>query len=1129
MTSPKLKMPSYLKISEAAMTNSGDSLTLLSLASITTKTKIYKQQVVASGTIGSTKIDFKSLEDYDSGVSEIYVTVPGINHTGAISLTMKSGLVSSKVKITEDDCSNLVSLYYGQNFESLNSVSNYCKTDVVSAQIAQNSTYGKYLEVNSDSTNRGYFISTEDLNVPTNGSYILEFDAAIANSNNSKNTSIFYILTDQTNVNKYLLKLSSKTPNTGNNKLTWYINDSDTDSVEFGMEFLHYKLIVDRTNNKIGLSIYTLSNNVILEEHLINKSSSSTSDIAKCFYMNLSRNASGLIRLNNISVYSYENAQISSSFTQNTLTMSLGSDLKLISDVNKSSYCSVSFKDTEVTIKSTKSGKTYIYFEGILKANDNKALLLLIIKIDENLSISCEKKYIFSTDLSFNKTPSTIQKEFKTYSSVDNLDTSEPSDNSKITPCVDVDELNSKFSQFDSEDSIKPRVKVAYCITNKKWCILYTKDSKITEYSEYILYGTTYDGLLDCVNASFDFLTTNRKTKEKISIITSGSTGKASQNLNSMVSKSNRMYGSVAIICQSYCILDFEDNIIYVDYSEKYTNQEGKEFSIGCFINFERNIQYASVCNLNLIGIHDYCIYVAGSSYLLFQNINVSLAQGEKKSGFIGIRVQSQATAIANVELSRWSHDIYIDNCTFNGLEEHGIETYNVYNFYATTVKVSDVGGCGILLNCTYNAWIDTVICKRCCASGTYAAVRFANNAGPNINLHYVYGEACGNGIFLVSSSTDITIDKINLINTHTHPIFLSGSAGLHIQSGQVITNGGELKYCENGEIGTRNASTIRGSLFVNGSSSQFFPQWNSILENLKISGFNYGYCERYKMSSNYNIYNNVDTSGCKQVKNAEENGTGTTEDIPFGFCVIDGKKGVGNEVITGNKITSGDYTYALNKDSSSYIILGYSGSETVLIVPKKYNGKPISRIGSFAFYGNKNLISVTIESNITSLGGLSFGDCKSLKTVTFKSGGSYEIGHCAFRGCEKLVNLDLTGVKILRGSCFAWCKSLQKVVCPKSVVYFGVNCFYNDNIDLTIECNDINSMTVEPYAFYFIGFNSKIKFTGISQPTSLTNVPGNGNNSYYNNSQNYVEANVYKKGVWCRYYYHVAVTPTFK
>ena len=81
-------------------------------------------------------------------------------------------------------------------------------------------------KVNSDSTNRGYFYSTEDLNVPTNGSYILEFDASIANSNNSKNTSIFCILTDQTNTSKYLLQLSCKTANTGNNKLAWNINNS---------------------------------------------------------------------------------------------------------------------------------------------------------------------------------------------------------------------------------------------------------------------------------------------------------------------------------------------------------------------------------------------------------------------------------------------------------------------------------------------------------------------------------------------------------------------------------------------------------------------------------------------------------------------------------------------------------------------------------------------------------------------------------------------------------------------------------------------------------------------------------------------------------------------------------------
>ena len=151
------------------------------------------------------------------------------------------------------------------------------------------------------------------------------------------------------------------------------------------------------------------------------------------------------------------------------------------------------------------------------------------------------------------------------------------------------------------------------------------------------------------------------------------------------------------------------------------------------------------------------------------------------------------------------------------------------------------------------------------------------------------------------------------------------------------------------------------------------------------------------------------------------------------------------------------------------------------------------------------------------------------MKTLTFRNGGNYEIGHCAFRGCEKLSQVDLTGVKILRASCFAWCKSLEKVVCPNSVVYFGANCFYNDNVDLTIECDNISLMTVEPYAFYFIGFKSKINFTGINEPTTLTGVSATGDGSYYYSSHSYVEKSVYLEGVWCKYYYHVAVKPTFK
>ena len=136
---------------------------------------------------------------------------------------------------------------------------------------------------------------------------------------------------------------------------------------------------------------------------------------------------------------------------------------------------------------------------------------------------------------------------------------------------------------------------MAFCITNNQWCIIYTKDEEITEYSEYILYDTSYDGLLDCINKSFSLLTSDRTSKEKVSIIASGSTNTASKNTNSLVSDNNRMNTSVAVKCSINLILDFEDNYIYIDNSEVYV-KDSKKYDIGCFIDMERGVkilQYA--------------------------------------------------------------------------------------------------------------------------------------------------------------------------------------------------------------------------------------------------------------------------------------------------------------------------------------------------------------------------------------------------------------------------------------------------------------------------------------------------------------------------------------------------------
>ena len=363
----------------------------------------------------------------------------------------------------------------------------------------------------------------------------------------------------------------------------------------------------------------------------------------------------------------------------------------------------------------------------------------------------------------------------QTYSSIEGLDNSEPGENPNVTPCVNTEEINQKFSElFDSEDNILPKVFVGFCIKNNKWCINYTTDSEVTANSEFMLYETSYDGLLDCLNAAFGLLTSNRTTKEKIAIITSGSTGSAALNQNSKVSRTNRMPDSVSIKPTSYTILDFQNNYIYIDFSQTFVSSS-TTYNIYALFDIERGGKYISITNATILGKCTYCAFLAQASNILFKNFHIRMAKGETRSASIGIRAQSQANAIAN--------ELYFDDCSFDGVDEHGIETFNVYNMYAKTITTTDLGGCGILLNCTYNVWINEVIAKRCCAAKTYAATRFANDAGPNINIHYVYGEACGNGVFLVSSSNGITIDKVNLINIHSTPVYVGGSAGLHIQN----------------------------------------------------------------------------------------------------------------------------------------------------------------------------------------------------------------------------------------------------------------------------------------------------------------------------------------------------------
>lgn len=116
--------------------------------------------------------------------------------------------------------------------------------------------------------------------------------------------------------------------------------------------------------------------------------------------------------------------------------------------------------------------------------------------------------------------------------------------------------------------------------------------------------------------------------------------------------------------------------------------------------------------------------------------------------------------------------------------------------------------------------------------------------------------------------------------------------------------------------------------------------------------------------------------------------------------------------------------------NSSGYTVTGYTGTSPAVYIPWKYNNFPVTSIGSRAFYGCKNLVSVTIPKNVTSIGVEAFTACSSLAYVNIPTGVT-SIGDRAFQSTS-----------LSKGVIFI----------PSTVTTIGLNAFGNI-AGLTIHC----------------------------------------------------------------------------
>lgn len=106
---------------------------------------------------------------------------------------------------------------------------------------------------------------------------------------------------------------------------------------------------------------------------------------------------------------------------------------------------------------------------------------------------------------------------------------------------------------------------------------------------------------------------------------------------------------------------------------------------------------------------------------------------------------------------------------------------------------------------------------------------------------------------------------------------------------------------------------------------------------------------------------------------------------------------------------------------------------------------------GSFYYVGDPDITSITVPSQVTSIGQYSFCGLTGLTEVKFENN-LKSIGDYAFNGCTSLEGIDIpNGVTSIGSSAFSGCTSLEHLSIPNSVTYIDANAFFRSGLE-TVE-----------------------------------------------------------------------------
>ena len=195
---------------------------------------------------------------------------------------------------------------------------------------------------------------------------------------------------------------------------------------------------------------------------------------------------------------------------------------------------------------------------------------------------------------------------------------------------------------------------------------------------------------------------------------------------------------------------------------------------------------------------------------------------------------------------------------------------------------------------------------------------------------------------------------------------------------------------------------------------------------------------------------------------------------------------------VRAESLINGNWEYDVYGDEVT--IIKYMGSDAVVVIPYKINGKKVTKLRGEAFSYCDSVKNVIIPESVTDIS-YAFYRCKNLRSVNIPSG-VYEIDDHAFEDCNSLESIEIpNGVTYISWCAFKNCSSLKCISIPRGVTGIGdhtfMGCISLKTIELPVSLKRIGSFVFDgcPLKYVYYEGNEE-EYKNISSYNSLPDKP---------------------------------------